>query len=242
MREARGIALRWIGSAVMVFSAWCSAVPASAQTTTDDAAARKHFEQGRAAFEETDWEQALLHFRDAYRLSHRPQLQYNIGVTADRLQRDEEALQAFESYLEAIENPPREQEVRERIATLRSAIDEKKAAERAIAEAAVAYESDGRKIPKSAIVGSSVLAAAGVAGVVTMGVVLAQRGSCLEEVGGVCQSERAASTWTWVYGAVGVAALAGSATWLVVGRKRAKKKRNTAWMLGPTGVAVAGSF
>ena len=101
MREARGIALRWIGSAVMVFSAWCSAVPASAQTTTDDAAARKHFEQGRAAFEETDWEQALLHFRDAYRLSHRPQLQYNIGVTADRLQRDEEALQAFESYLEA---------------------------------------------------------------------------------------------------------------------------------------------
>ena len=91
MREARGIALRWIGAAVIVCGAWFAAAPANAQKTADDAAARKHFEQGRAAFEETDWEQALQHFRDAYRLSHRPQLQYNIGVTADRLQRDEEA-------------------------------------------------------------------------------------------------------------------------------------------------------
>jgi len=84
--------------------------------------------------------------------------------------------------------------------------------------------------------------AVGVAGVAVMSVSLAQRGTCLEEIAGSCQSEKATSPWTWVYGGVGIAALAGSVTWLVVSSKRAKEKRNTAWMLTPTGVVVSGSF
>lgn len=249
MGEVWGIALRWVCAAMVVCSAWSWTGPASAQKTADDAAAREHFERGRAAFQRANYEQALVQFRHAYRLSRRGPLQYNIGVAADRLRRDEEAVEAFEHYLEEAENPRREQEVRERIAALTRTIEQRKETERALAEAArtdqaaaPVEESYGRKVPKSAIIGASVLAAVGVAGTVTMGVGLARSGACLEEMNGMCQTERATSPWTPVYGAVGIAALVGSATWLGVSSKRTKEKRNTAWMLTPTGVVVSGSF
>ena len=247
MGGTREIAPRWLCSALVLCGALIAPGPTSAQNTADDATARKQFERGRAAFEQSNYEQALMHFRNAYRLSHRGQLQYNIGITATRLQRDEEALVAFQSYLEEVEHPPREQEVRQRIAALEQAIEANKEAERQLSEAAVSSEdsdraSPGRKIPRSAIVGSSVLGAVGVAGVATMGVGHAKSGTCVEEMAGVCVSERDTSRWTWVYGGVGVAALAGSVTWILVSRKRSKEKRNTAWMLTPTGVLVSGSF
>ena len=247
MGGTREIAPRWLCSALVLCGVLIASAPASAQNTADDAAARKQFERGRAAFEQSDYEQSLLHFRSAYGLSHRGQLQYNIGITATRLQRDEEALVAFQSYLEEVEHPPREQEVRQRIAALEQAIEANKEAERQLSEAAASSDdsvraSSGRKIPRSAIVGSSVLGAVGVAGVAAMGVGLAKSGTCVAEVEGMCVSERATNPWTWVYGAVGVAALAGSVTWVLVSRKRSKEKRTTAWMLTPTGVLVSGSF
>ena len=97
MGETRAIAPRWLCSAVVLCGVLFASASASAQKTADDAAARKQFEHGRSAFEQSDYEQALTHFRNAYRLSHRGQLQYNIGITATRLQRDQEALVAFRS-------------------------------------------------------------------------------------------------------------------------------------------------
>lgn len=249
MGEARGIAFRWLCAAMVVCSMSIAGETADAQDTPNDAAAREQFERGRAAFEATDYEQALAHFRHAYQLSQRGQLQYNIGITASRLQRDEEALQALKNYLEEVESPPREQEVQKRIAALEQAIEETKGAQRELSGVAIRYEdttgleeSSGPKVPTSAIVGASILGAVGVAGIAVMSVSLAQRGTCLEELDATCVSEKAPSPWTWAYGGVGVAALAGSVTWLVVSSKRAKEKRNTAWMLTPTGVVVSGSF
>ncbi|MBT8469681.1 MAG: tetratricopeptide repeat protein [Deltaproteobacteria bacterium] len=243
MGGTREIAPRWLCSALVLCGALIASGPTSAQNRADDAAARKQFERGRAAFEQSNYDQALMHFRNAYRLSHRGQLQYNIGITAARLQSDEEALVAFQDYLEEVENPPREQEVRNRIAGLEQAIEAKRVAVVPTYEGAGRSEDAvGRKVPKSAIVGSSVLGAVGVAGIVTMGVGLAQSGRCVEESNGTCVSERSTSPWTWVYGSVGVAALAGSVTWILVSRKRTKNERTTAWMLTPTGVLVSGSF
>jgi len=227
--------------------------PAFAQETANDAMAREHFLRGQTAFEAADYEQALVHLRESYRLSQRGQLQYNIGVTASHLGRAEEAREAFERYLEEVESPPREQEARKRIAALQVTIA-KIEQERARAEAAVRYTPDSapqppqdwssdRRIPSSAIVGSSVLAAVGMAGVAAMGVGIARGGSCVErDANGTCVTERTASAWTGVYGAIGIAALAGSATWLAVSRKRTREKRSTAWMVTPAGVVVAGSF
>jgi len=226
------------------------AVPAMAQQTPDDAAARGYFERGRSAFEEADYEGALVYFRHAYRLSHRGELQYNIGVAADRLQREEEALEAFEQYLEESENAVRKAEVQERIVALRQSIAERNATERALEEATIRYqtptqhetESDGARIPTSAIVGSSALAAVGVAGVAAMSVGLAKNGSCSREVAGRCVTESSATAWMWVYGGIGVAALAGSATWLTLSAKRSKEKRKTQVSVLPTGVMVSGTF
>jgi tetratricopeptide (TPR) repeat protein len=247
-----------IGAALIVASVCCAADSAEAQgevhpgtsTADNDAPAREHFTLGRAAYRGADYEQALMHFRRAYELSHRSQLKYNIGISADRLGKNEEALEAFESYLEENENPPREQEVRERIAFLRLAVEESKEKELLLAEAAARdavaaldEPPSDRKIPQSAIAGGSVLAAVGVAGVTTMGLGLSQNGSCLErDASGVCTSERTVSPWTFVYGAVGLAALAGSTAWFTVSSRRAKRERASTWMLTPTGVMVSGSF
>jgi tetratricopeptide (TPR) repeat protein len=226
------------------------ALPARAQNTQDDAAAREYFERGRAAFEQADYEGALVYFRHAYRLSRRGELQYNIGVAADRLQREDEALEAFERYLEETESPTREAEVRERIQALRRSIAERSATERALEEAKVRYDdgaaeaaaTDGVRIKRSAIAGASALAAAGVAGIAAMSIGLARNGSCAQEVDGRCVTEHSSTAWTWAYGSVGIAALAGSAVWLTVSAKRHKQGRRTEVSLSPTGVAVRGTF
>jgi len=116
------------------------AMPASAQPIADDAAAREYFKAGRAAFDQADYESALTYFRHAYRTSGREALLYNIGIAADRLQRDKEALEAFEQYLDRAEQPPRETEVRTRIEALKKSIAEKEATERALMEAKLRYE------------------------------------------------------------------------------------------------------
>ena len=249
MRETWGIALRVLCFAVLLLGLVCAA-PASAQQTSDDAAAREYFERGRSAFEQADYEGALVYFRHAYRLSHRGELQYNIGVAADRLQREEEALEAFQRYLDESENAARDAEVQERITALRQSIAERNATERALEEATVRYRvptqnemtTDGARIPTSAIIGGSALAAVGVAGVAAMSVGLAKNGSCSQEVAGRCVTESSATAWTWVYGGIGIAALAGSATWLSLSARRTKEQRKTQVSLSPTGVMVSGTF
>ena len=64
-----------------------------------DQEARGLFEAGERAFSAGRFERALEHFRRAYELSRRADLLYNIGVTADRLRLDDEALEAFEAFL-----------------------------------------------------------------------------------------------------------------------------------------------
>lgn len=68
-----------------------------------DEEARGLFVAGRAAFNDARYEDALRYFREAYERSPRPALLYNIAVSADRLRRDEEALEAFEAFLAATE-------------------------------------------------------------------------------------------------------------------------------------------
>lgn len=248
MKRTRGSLV----TALCVATLWMGTLggaQAAAQSTPDDAAAREYFERGRNAFEQADYEAALVYFRHAYRLSRRGELQYNIGVAADRLQREEEALEAFQHYLKETENPTRQAEVRERIAALQRSIAEREATKRALEEAKVQYKppqssevADGARIKTSAIAGASALAALGVAGIAAMGVGLARDGSCADSLDGRCVTEHAATAWTWVYGGVGIAALAGSAAWLTVSAKKQKKARKTEVRLSPTQILLRGSF
>lgn len=266
MGKSWGMACRRAGCVALLGVLICVS-PASAQESTEqavtkpqveseatraanDSAAREYFEAGRAAFEQADYEGALLYFRHAYEMSGRAALQYNIGVAADRLQHEQEALDAFEFYLAETKQPTREAEVRGRIEALEQSLAEKEAAARALQEVSIRYEaiakkeraSDGARVPKSAIIGGSVLAAAGVAGVAAMSAGLAKSGTCTNEVAGQCVAENQATTWTYVYGGIGVAALAGSAVWFGVAAKRNKDARRTQVSISPTGVLVSGTF
>lgn len=131
---------RWVGLFVLAVEGVASAqaMPSppeeSTQTTRDenlDQAARLTFQAAREAFAAGDYERALERFEQAFNLSPRPVLLYNIGVTLDRLRRDEDAVARFTEYLEQIPDAPDRVEVEARIRVLQRAIDERRAAEAA---------------------------------------------------------------------------------------------------------------
>lgn len=87
-----------------------------------DTQARELFEQGRAAFTAARFAEALDLFRQAYALSERHALLYNIGQAADRLRLDRDALEAFDRYLAEIPDAENRVEVETRIGVLRETI------------------------------------------------------------------------------------------------------------------------
>ena len=87
------------------FSCVVSVGEARAQRSRVDdaqlAKAKAAFELGTRAYADGEFESALESFRRAYELTGSPDLLYNIATVSDRMRRDEEALQAYEGYLEA---------------------------------------------------------------------------------------------------------------------------------------------
>jgi hypothetical protein len=83
-----------------------------------DKEARADFELGKQSYENGEYRDAWGHFHDAYKLSARPELLYNIGQTADRLRMDADALKAFRLYLEKLPNAANRREVENRVHAL----------------------------------------------------------------------------------------------------------------------------
>ncbi len=85
----------------------------------DDERARLHFDAGTSYYAEGAYEQALQEFEQAYRLSPRPGLLFNIATTRERLGMLEEAAEAFERFLEISPNAENRQLLERRIENLR---------------------------------------------------------------------------------------------------------------------------
>lgn len=83
-----------------------------------DQRGRDLFEEARLAYDAGDFEGAHARFRAAYELSGRPELLYNIGISADRLGRTDEALDAYRAYVAALPDAANAVSVRDRIAAL----------------------------------------------------------------------------------------------------------------------------
>ena len=104
---------------LLTVSAWAGAAAAQEEQPSQlDEAARLTFEQAREDFVAGRYEQALARFRQAYQLSPRPGLLYNIAQTLDRLRRDEETVAALREYLAAVPQAPNRAEVEARIRVL----------------------------------------------------------------------------------------------------------------------------
>src|SRR5258706_8539524 len=103
--------------ALLVALLLCSAAVARADDDQD--AARLHFQVGQAYYDEANYTDALKEFREAYRLSKRPALLYNIGLCHEHLDQYEEAIAALERYLREQPTSGDRSIIEQRIANLR---------------------------------------------------------------------------------------------------------------------------
>ena len=213
---------------LLVLSVCALPLAASAQvaprsSAAEDAEARALFDLGTAAFNEARYEDALGHFQHAYDLSHRAGLLYNVGLCADRLRHDAEALVAFERFLEEVPEHPVRRDVEARVAVLRGALADSEARARAAPPPPTDDERDEPGPGALTLVGPSVLGAAGLAGVVAGVVGVVGAGGCVDyAVHGDASTpciEETGTRWLAVgaYGGLGLAALVGAVVWLVVG-------------------------
>jgi opacity protein-like surface antigen len=83
-----------------------------------DIKARELFEKGREAYSDGRYRDAWANFHDAYQLSGRPELLFNIGQTADRLGQENDAVKAFSMYLERLPAAPNRRDVENRVRAL----------------------------------------------------------------------------------------------------------------------------
>jgi tetratricopeptide (TPR) repeat protein len=88
--------------------------------TPREAQARRSFEEGRAALEWGNFEDALRLFERAYDLSGRPEMLYNIGTVLDKMRRDADAARYFERYLDVQPEATNRPAVEARLAALRA--------------------------------------------------------------------------------------------------------------------------
>jgi tetratricopeptide (TPR) repeat protein len=81
--------------------------------------ARHHYESGRSYYEQLRYEEAAREFEEAYRLSNRPHLLKNVAVSHQHAQAWQDAIEAFELYLEEVPDAEDRAEIETRIARLR---------------------------------------------------------------------------------------------------------------------------
>jgi len=121
MRSAGLCVWSWVIAIVITCSTWgvSAQAPESPNRgrSTDDVA-RGLFEAGRASYGMGEFERALDFFQQAYDLSQRPALLYNIGQASDRLHRDALTVQAFHEYLRLMPESEHRTEVESRLRAL----------------------------------------------------------------------------------------------------------------------------
>lgn len=79
----------------------------------------EQYTEASRAWHDGRYEDALRLFSALYEQTHRPELFYDLGVTYERLDRLEEAIDAFQSYVDALPMARNRMQVENRIASLR---------------------------------------------------------------------------------------------------------------------------
>lgn len=118
--------LRMFVIAAMVGSVWAPARSADAQS--DDERARELFLAAEDEYAAGRYADAAAKYKEAYRLSRRHALLFNLGNTYERMGEYEKAADALQDYLNT-PSPQRVRETRQRIKVLRKRAEEKRAQE-----------------------------------------------------------------------------------------------------------------
>jgi len=128
---ARPIAAALV-AAVAVVSLF--AAPARAQVNPNRAQAAAHTRQGQAYFGRGDYDRAIAEYQAAFDLSLEPSMIFNIALCYDRTNRPEQALAAFQRYLELAPGGSVADEARNDVARLVPIVEQIRV-DRAVAEA-----------------------------------------------------------------------------------------------------------
>ncbi len=125
MRQTR-MARSFSSSAIVLLSIASLGSVARAQQEQEESdsatnEARALFEAGRTAFDAGRFDSALESFQRAHALSGRAALLFNIGSAAERLRRDEMALEYYERYLRELPEAENREFVEARVRFLREA-------------------------------------------------------------------------------------------------------------------------
>jgi len=176
-----------------------SPAPSHAQgSSVEDSDARALFNLGQAAFDQGRFQAAIDYFQQAYDLSHRPQLLFNIGQAADRLRDDRRALAAFEGFLAQVPESPTHSPTRARVEVLRASI-----------ASADAREAEALRAREAAEAARTTQATPETTGTTSSAPAAATAPSDAEEGGG--------SPAGWILAGGGAASLAVGATFLALG-------------------------
>jgi len=214
----------------------------AAEQAAHDQEARALFDAGEIAYADGRYDAALTEFRQAFELSGRQELLYNIGLAAERLRRDQEALDAYRAYIEARPDAANRAAIESRIHIL---------------EAALAQHTEPTT-PTEPVVPPQEINEGGITVTVAGGVVaivgLVFIGLSASDASRVMNSVYPAH-WSDVRGAygdatsfsiaggvltgVGVACAIGGAIWLAVGNRHAHE---TQVSFGPSGLSLRGTF
>ena len=236
---------------------------AEGDSAAQDEAARQAFMDGRARYSRGDFEGALESFEEAYRLSGRPELLYNIAQAAERTRDDRRALEAYQGYLDQVETSDQREFVLSRVLFLERRLRAEEAEQREASEAAASEEqaaspvsepsdetdsSGSNAAPIALLAGGGAAAAAG-AVLVGMaargrnGVEEARDGASYADVSGAGNRASGLGYAGQILLGVGVAAAAtGVVLMLVSGDDEGDEGATVQLRVGPTSVAVQGSF
>ncbi|HZS41513.1 MAG TPA: hypothetical protein VFF06_32005 [Polyangia bacterium] len=82
-------------------------------------AARKHYSDGKTAYERGRYDESLREFSEGYRLSPRPEFLFNMAQSSNKLGRRAEAMAFYESFLAADPESPFAENARAALSALR---------------------------------------------------------------------------------------------------------------------------
>ncbi len=180
---------------LLVLLAALAAPPAFAQSA-DDARARELYENGALLYEEGDYENAVVAWKEAYELSERPLLLYNIANALERIGEYQEAFDYLNRYRAFA--PAEERETLDRrMRAIERRLEERKAADAAREQDAASTDTSNDRLDTSPGTGTRtrgdgpnpgpiVLMGAGLAGVATGGVFTGLAMSARSDAAALC--------------------------------------------------------
>lgn len=257
--------LAWLFLLALVSPARAAAQDAAGTTSADapgrsDDEARALFAAAEIAYSDGRFESALESFQRAYDLSGRPELLYNIGLSAERLRQDERALSAYRSYLEERRETPNRASVEARIRILEQAIASHTPAPAPEVETSPAPVD--QPAPPPPVPPTSSGPEAGALALTITGGVVAIAGAVLLVLGtmdaGTVEHATYPAHWSDVQGAydrafplslsggiglgVGLAAATAGVVWLALGSGSSGSGSSVSASIGLGGVSLRGTF